>query len=357
MIELERIRVTAGTFTVGELSLTVRGGTCTFLLGPSGAGKTLILETIAGIQSPTSGRVLIDGTDVTALPPERRRVGFVYQDYSLFPHYTVARNIGFGMRMHGKSRNDEDRMTRELLEMLGIPHLEGRFPMTLSGGEQQRVALARALAIDPTVLLLDEPFAALDPRSREECLQALARVRRERDITILQVSHSRDEAYRLADQVVLIDAGRILQAGQTDQVFSHPSGRKAALIAGYENILEADVVEARDQELVLDVNGTPVSVRGEVPAGSRIVIGIRAGSLHISRDDPGRDHGKNCIAGTILSQVCSEHTCQVTLSGTPGLTVVLPKEQAAQLGIQAGHRILVTFDPADVQILEQEGSA
>ena len=266
MIVLEGVSLQIGTFTLAEISLSIRDGAYTFLMGPSGAGKTLILETIAGIRTPESGRILIDGTDVTHLPPERRRVGFVYQDYSLFPHFTVRRNIAFGIKMHGKSPAIQDRATHELLDMLGISDLADRYPLTLSGGEQQRVALARALAIEPGILLLDEPFAALDPRAREECMEGLQRVHRDRGITILQVSHSREEAYSLADEVALVDGGVLLQAGPIASVFSRPAGRKAATIAGFENILEGRVTGSGDHLLDLDIGGTTVRVPGDAAA-------------------------------------------------------------------------------------------
>ncbi|MDD1711658.1 MAG: ABC transporter ATP-binding protein [Methanoregulaceae archaeon] len=352
MIVLEGVSLKIGTFSLGEISLSIRGGTYTFLMGPSGAGKTLILEMIAGIHAPDSGRILIDGTDVTHLPPDKRRVGFVYQDYSLFPHYTIRRNIAFGMRMHGQSRPKQDREIHELLDMLGISHLADRYPLTLSGGEQQRVALARALAIEPGVLLLDEPFAALDYRAREECMEGLQRVHRERGITILQVSHSREEAYSLADEVALIDGGILLQAGPLSTVFSHPAGRKAAAIAGFENILEGTVTGLDDGILDLDIGGTIVRIPGDVPVGSSVAVGIRAGSLHLTRHDHPPVPGRNYFRGTVSSVIYTDYTCRIALDGAPVLVVAMPKEQAGLLEIRAGDPVWASFDAMDTFILE-----
>lgn len=352
MIVLDGISLKVGSFTLREISFSVRDGAYTFLMGPSGAGKTLILETIAGIRTPDSGRILIDGTDVTPLPPEERRVGFVYQDYSLFPHYTVSRNIAFGMKMHGKSPASQDRGTHELLEILGISHLADRYPLTLSGGEQQRVALARALAIEPGVLLLDEPFAALDPRAREECTEGLQRIHQDRGITILQVSHSREEAFALADEVALIDGGILLQAGPLAQVFSRPAGRKAAVIAGFENILEGTVTGSGDHLLDLDIGGTTIRVQGDMPVGRRVVIGIRAGSVHLTRYDRPPLPERNNLPGTVSSLINTDYTCRITLDGTPVLTVVMSKEQAGLAGIRVGDPLWASFDAADAFILE-----
>jgi molybdate/tungstate transport system ATP-binding protein len=353
MIALEKVSLTMGTFSLGEISLTIREGSYTFLMGPSGAGKTLVLEMIAGIHAPDSGQILIDGTDVTHLSPEQRRVGFVYQDYSLFPHYTVSSNVAFGMKMHGKSQADQNRTTHELLDMLGISHIADRYPLTLSGGEQQRVALARALAIEPRVLLLDEPFAALDSRAREECIEGLQRIHRDRGITILQVSHSREEAYNLADEVALIDEGMLLQAGPLPSVFSRPAGRKAAAIAGFENILEGTVTWSADRLLDLDIDGTVIRIPGEIPVGRSVVVGIRAGSLHIVHPAYLPDTGQNSFMGTVNSVIYSDYTCRITLDSTPVLTVAMPNEQAGRLGIRAGDPVRVSFDAADAFILEQ----
>jgi molybdate/tungstate transport system ATP-binding protein len=352
MIALEAVSLKLGTFSLREISLTIREGSYTFLMGPSGAGKTLVLEMMAGIHTPDSGRILIDGTDITHLPPEQRRVGFVYQDYSLFPHYTVSGNVAFGMKMHGKSRADQDRTTHELLDMLGISHLADRYPLTLSGGEQQRVALARALAIEPRVLLLDEPFAALDSRAREECIEGLQRIHRDRGITILQVSHSREEAYNLADEVALIDRGVLLQAGPLLSVFSRPAGRKAAAIAGFENILEGTVTGSGDHLLDLDIGGTTVRIPGDVPAGKSVVVGIRAGSLRLLRRDNPPVPGRNYFKGTVSSVIYSDYTCRITLDSTPMLTVAMPNEQAGLLEIRAGDPVWASFDAAEAFILE-----
>lgn len=219
MIALEGVSLRRGDFTLREITLTVSPGEYLFLVGPSGAGKTLLLEVIAGLHPDATGRILIRGSDMIGVPPEKRNIALVYQDYALFPHLTVRENVAFGPKMRGVPENRIETLVTELLDRFGARKLAGRYPGTLSGGERQRVALARALAVEPDILLLDEPFAAVDPDLRHQFLQEMRDLQRERGMTVVQVSHARDEASALADRVVLIVAGRILQVGSVDEIF------------------------------------------------------------------------------------------------------------------------------------------
>ena len=191
MIEFDRVSLALGSFSLNDVSLTIGRGDYYFIVGPSGAGKTVLLETIAGLHRPESGRVLLRGEEITTLPPEKRRVALVYQDYSLFPHMKVADNVGYGLKMQRRDKARIRERVADLLQQFGIDHLADRYPATLSGGEQQRVALARSIAVDPDVLLLDEPLSALDPVSKEKFIRDLQRIHREHNLTIVQVSHSR----------------------------------------------------------------------------------------------------------------------------------------------------------------------
>jgi molybdate/tungstate transport system ATP-binding protein len=349
MIGLDNVSLTIGSFSLNQISLDIRDGAHVFLMGPSGAGKTVVLETIAGLHVPEQGAVFIDGVDCTSLPPEERRVGFVYQDYSLFPHYTVARNIAFGMHMRGKPRAHQDRMTTELIAMLGISHLADRYPQTLSGGEQQRVALARALAIEPRILLLDEPFAAIDALAREECMEGLRQVHRETDLTILQVSHSREEAYTLGDEVILLDQGSVLQSGSTAEVFSHPSSRRAAAIAGFENIFEGIAGDSQDGILDVHRNGITFRGYGHIPGGNSVVVCIRAGAFRVLSPDA---HGENIVPGVIGSLIYTDYECRVTLEGNPSFRAFIPIPIARSAGIRVGVPIRICVDRADVLFLD-----
>lgn len=238
MIRLEGVAVRAGGFTLGPVTLEVPAGGYALLIGPTGSGKTTLLEAVAGHQSPVTGRVWLHGEEVTALPPERRGVGFVYQDHLLFPHLSVAENIAYGL---GAQPSAIGPRVQELAAALGIVSLLERGVERLSGGERQRVALARALAPRPSVLLLDEPFAALDPSTRNSLRRSLLALQRSERVTILQVSHDFDEALRLGDLVAVLADGKVLQQGTPEEVFRRPNSAFVAQFTGAGNVLAGSV--------------------------------------------------------------------------------------------------------------------
>lgn len=351
MIGLEHISLQRGGFSLNDISLDVKSGRYFFLMGPSGAGKTLLLEIIAGLKFPGYGRVFLDGNDITDARPEDRTIGFVYQDYSLFPHYTVSKNVAFGMKMQGKSSADQDKTVQGLLKKFGISHLADRFPPTLSGGEKQRVALARALAIDPSVLLLDEPFAALDPLSRGECMQGLIDLHRDGGITLLQVSHSRDEVYSLADEVALIDHGSILQTGRPTDVFSHPETMRAAVIAGTENIFEGIVHTTTGGLNNIDICGVNIIGEGNYPPGSTVIICIRAGDITVHKNGQAADYHDNILQGIIASQVITDYTCTMAVDGPVPMKVTIPRKNKETAVFQNGDMVKLSFSRYHVLIL------
>jgi molybdopterin-binding protein len=244
MIRLDGVTVRAGGFTLGPVSLEVQAGGYALLIGPTGSGKTTLLESVAGHQPAAGGRVWLHGEDVTARPPEHRRLGFVYQDNLLFPHLSVAENIGYGLsRVEGGGSR-----VIELAEALGISALLERGVARLSGGERQRVALARALAPRPSVLLLDEPFAALDPSTRNALRRTLLALQRREGVTILQVSHDFDEALRLGDLVAVLADGKVLQQGAPEEVFRRPNSAFVAQFTGAGNVLAGAVSQTGPTE-------------------------------------------------------------------------------------------------------------
>jgi ABC-type sugar transport system ATPase subunit len=244
MIALDQVVVRAGEFTLGPVSLEVPAGGYALLIGPTGSGKTTLLEAVAGHHQLVSGAVRLHGEVVTGHPPERRGVGFVYQDHLLFPHLTVAGNIGYGL---GAGSSGAGRPTAhsqrigELAEALGISHLLERGVGRLSGGERQRVALARALAPRPSVLLLDEPFASLDPATRASLRRTLIALQKSERVTILQVSHDFDDALRLGDVVAVLAEGKLLQQGTPEEVFRRPNSAFVAQFTGAGNVIAGSV--------------------------------------------------------------------------------------------------------------------
>jgi putative spermidine/putrescine transport system ATP-binding protein len=242
-----------GVTAVDGVSLDVREGEFLTLLGPSGCGKTTTLRMIAGFLPPSRGRIFIDGADVTRLPARRRNIGMVFQDYALFPHLTVAENIGFGLRERRAPRARIAERVRELLALVRLPGLEQRFPAELSGGQQQRVALARALAYTPRVLLMDEPLGALDLKLREAMQIELAQLQQALEITTIYVTHDQEEAMGLSDRIAVMSEGRIVQVGPPDEVYARPLTPFVANFVGKINLLAGTVRAMHGRECLVDV--------------------------------------------------------------------------------------------------------
>ena len=246
MIRLEGLHVRVGSFDLRDITLEVPKGGYALIIGPTGSGKTTLLEAVAGHARLQSGRVFMHDDDVTDLPPERRGLGFVYQQYHLFPHLSVRDNIAYGVARNGRGSRGR---VEELAEMLTIEPLLDRSVRGLSGGEQQRVALARALAPKPSILLLDEPFAAVDPATRLVLRRELRELHEREGITTLQVTHDFDEALRLGDLVAVLSEGRIAQSGTPEHVFRYPNSAFVARFVGTGNVIAGTVqrTEAGDQ--------------------------------------------------------------------------------------------------------------
>jgi sulfate transport system ATP-binding protein len=291
-ISLRQIEKTFGSSPVLRgVSCDIEQGEFVTLLGPSGCGKTTLLRIIAGLENADYGAVLFDGFDAAQWTIQERRVGFVFQHYALFPHLTVFDNVAFGLRMRSRrSRWPEHKIAnrvRELLELVQLGHLAERYPQQLSGGQKQRVAVARALAIEPRVLLLDEPFGALDVHVRQDLREQLRRLQLELGITCLLVTHDQDEALALSDRIMLLNQGVIEQIGQPDQIYRDPESIFAMNYLGSVNELPAHLVQrgrtgnifvrAHDLELFPAVSGSPqAEIRSVVPRGAVIQVDLEA---------------------------------------------------------------------------------
>lgn len=238
VVELQNVSRRFGEFAaVTDLNLKVEPGQFVALLGPSGCGKTTTLRMIAGFVTPTAGHVLLEGKDATQLPPDKRNIGMVFQSYALFPHMTVAENVAFGLKMRKVPSADIKTRVEEALKLVDMADLGHRLPKELSGGQQQRVALARAIVVRPAVLLLDEPLSNLDARLRLQMRAELKRVQKETGLTAILVTHDQEEALGLADHIVLLNKGRLEQAGAPREIFERPASRFVADFLGFENFL------------------------------------------------------------------------------------------------------------------------
>ena len=238
-LEIDGLVKRYGDFTaVAECSLSVAKGEFVCLLGPSGCGKTTTLQMVAGFTVPTQGRIVLDGRDITAVKPNQRGLGIVFQSYALFPHMTVADNVAFGLEMQRVPTDERRRRVAEVLELVHLAPFSARYPKELSGGQRQRVALARALVIQPPVLLLDEPMGALDAKLREDMQIELRALQHRVGITTIMVTHDQAEAMTLADRVVLMNKGRIEQLGRPFEMYEQPNGRFSSTFLGKANVFE-----------------------------------------------------------------------------------------------------------------------
>ena len=270
------------TRVVQGFSLEASKGEFISLLGPSGCGKTTVLRMIAGFEQPTSGHIRIESADVTHKAANQRQIGMVFQSYALFPNMTVARNIGFGLKVAGKSRADIDKRVTEMLELIDLPKLGHRYPSELSGGQQQRVSLARALAREPKILLLDEPLSALDAKIRVALRDDLRALQRKLGITAIFVTHDQEEALAISDRVVVMNGGRVDQIGTPADIYSRPATPFVATFVGAMNVLECDVVDSGTGNLQL--HGQPLRLAGLAPPDSNghLRVGIRPEAMTIT---------------------------------------------------------------------------
>jgi spermidine/putrescine transport system ATP-binding protein len=341
----------AATFeALKDVSLTIRRGEFFTLLGPSGCGKTTLLRMIAGFEHPTRGTLRIGGREMGGLGPNQRSVNTVFQNYALFPHMTVADNIGFGLRMLGKARAEVKATVADMLRLVRMEQLADRRPSEISGGQQQRVALARALAPRPGVLLLDEPLSALDLKLRKEMQSELKRLQTETGITFVFVTHDQEEALTMSDRVAVMNAGRILQIGSPREIYDHPAERFVADFIGDTNFLTAKVTEILDQ-----------GCRVRLPSGVETSAGLPNG-MRPSRGDEVTvvirpEHARIADDGALWGQI--EHSTffgtdtHITLTLDGGENFTVRRQNAADLPPppMPGERVAISVAEGGTQVL------
>jgi putative spermidine/putrescine transport system ATP-binding protein len=296
-IELSHIRKDfAGATAVEDFNLSAEQGEFVSFLGPSGCGKTTTLRMIAGFEQPTAGVISIAGQDMTFVPPNRRKVGMVFQSYALFPNMTAADNIGYGLKVTGRPAAEIKARVQEMLALIHMENYPSRYPYQMSGGQQQRVALARALAIHPTALLLDEPLSALDAKIRVELRQEIRRIQRQLRITTIYVTHDQEEAFALSDRVVVMSQGRIEQVGAPFEIYNFPATEFVASFVGQLNLIPVKVVNPVEKLVMLD---------GHVVRAGRISdkFSLEAPRLAVRPEElnPGHAAGDNNLSGKVES--------------------------------------------------------
>ncbi|NUR07215.1 MAG: sulfate ABC transporter ATP-binding protein [Nocardioidaceae bacterium] len=274
-IEIKGVNKNFGDFVaLQDVDLTIPTGQLTALLGPSGGGKSTLLRIIAGLETADTGSVLIEGDEATHLPPQKRNVGFVFQHYAAFKHMTVAKNVAFGLEIRKRPKAEVKRRVQELLELVHLTQFSHRLPAQLSGGQRQRMALARALAVEPTVLLLDEPFGALDAKVRKELRDWLRRLHDEVHVTTVFVTHDQEEALEVADEIVVINDGRIEQIGSPDELYDAPANDFVMGFLGPVTTLQGELIRPHDIDVSTE-EGVLGAVRGEVVRLLRVGFEVR----------------------------------------------------------------------------------
>ena len=319
----------------------------TTLLGPSGSGKSTLLRLIAGLETPDEGRVFIDGQDVTTLSPQHRNVGFVFQSYALFRHMTVADNIAFGMKIRRLPADQVKRRVQELLSLVQLPDYGARFPSQLSGGQRQRVALARALAIEPKVLLLDEPFGALDTQVRLELRQWLLTLHERTGITTILVTHDQEEALELSQHVVLLNQGRVAQAGSPHDLYDHPEDEFVASFLGGANVIKSHV-SAGQAKFGSRSLRAPAGAR----EGTPVQAFVRPHNLRVRR--PNGDNPVDLGRIERLTRVGGYVKVYVSLPSGESVVVLMSKSDLEALSVEPGDAVAV--DVVDAKVFVQSYS-
>jgi ABC-type Fe3+/spermidine/putrescine transport system ATPase subunit len=310
-LSIRSVRKSFGGSTVLDaVSAEIGSGEFVTLLGPSGCGKTTLLRIIAGLIMADGGRILMDDTDVTTVEAQRRGIGMVFQSHALFPHMTVLENVGFGLRMRGVPRRQRDRQASDALALVHLQDFGPRYPQQLSGGQQQRVAIARAAVFKPRLMLMDEPFGALDRKLREALQIELRRMTRELGITTIFVTHDQDEALVLSDRIALMQAGRLAQIGTPAEVFRQPRTRFAADFMGMENFFAAKVIGVNGDGCELACGAVRLASTQRFAAGA-VTVGIRSEDIAI-----GDARAVNGTGGTIRDVVYRGNRWTISV-GTP----------------------------------------
>ena len=347
------------TAAVEHINLSINQGEFLTLLGPSGCGKTTILRMIAGFEIPSAGKITLDGEDITNRQVNKRPMGMVFQSYALFPHLTASQNVAFGMEIKKQPKDHVQKRCAELLELVGLGEMGPRYAHQLSGGRQPRVAIARALAVEPKVLLLDEPLSALDAKVRVSLRNEIRRIQQQLKMTAIYVTHDQEEALAVSDRIAVMAKGKIEQLDRPEEIYSNPNSVFAATFVGNSNQFNAIVESASEGLCTYGDYTLSTSHLGHLHNGARVLIVVRPEEVTLLPDSSsgtvptanGTRGGDNHIAGTVeLRTFLGPFTrFHVVVNDSTTLTADMPNHQAKHFAV--GQKVLVSFAPDDCQVL------
>jgi molybdopterin-binding protein len=349
VIKLKNLSVDLGDFVLKDITLTIEEGEYFIILGPTGAGKTVLLESIAGLHPIKNGEIWLRGKEVTRVEPEKRRVSIVYQDHVLFPHLSVKDNIIFGLKMNKAPADERKVRLNWVAELLGITNLLHRRPDTLSGGEKQKVALGRAIITRPELLLVDEPLSSLDPETRENVQQELRQLHKALGITILHVTHDFEEAIALGNRIAVIGEGHLMQVGIPEEIFRHPNSEFVARFALTRNIFLGKAERKSSGDTVFKVDGTEFIIAAD--ADGTYHASIRPEDILIS-SEPIHSSARNCFPGTITHVVDRGSTLYVTVSIPPELSCLITRHSFEEMELHEGKKVYMTFKASSIHIFD-----
>ncbi len=347
-LELHSLTKRFGAITaVEDLTFSVERGSFVSLLGPSGCGKTTTLQMVAGFETPTDGRIVLDGRDLSGVPARERGLGIVFQTYALFAHMTVAENVAFGLEMRKVAKAERTRRIADALDLVHLSHLEDRYPRSMSGGQRQRVALARALVIEPQLLLLDEPLSNLDAKLREEMQLELRRIQREAGVTTLMVTHDQSEALAMSDSIVVMDRGRLRQDATPFDVYEMPQSSFVSRFLGKSNNLAARLGESGPDGAALHCGNVVLhGPKADLPPGP-VEIALRPERIALTGPDGGK------LRGTVAERVFMGNQWLLRVETEIGDMLVM-RYNTGRREADIGETVGLDWNPADIRILPAE---
>jgi len=350
ILEIENLSVDLGEFKLNNVSLKVERGDYVTIIGPTGSGKSIVLETVAGFYEPIEGKIRLEGRDITFLPVEKRNVSIVYQDHALFPHMSVFENIAYGLKKKERDRSKVEEEVKRIAETLKISHLLHRKPETLSGGEQQRVAIARALAVKPKLLLMDEPFSALDVKMRESLRKLVKKAVGEYDTTVLHVTHDFEDVFSLASKVAVMKDGEIVQTGKLEEIFNRPLNSFVADFVG-SNILDCFVTGKIGNLTAVKAGDCIIYSADHANEGEEVRITVRPEDIEVSSNPSNSGNVMRCRVVDIRRSV---NTVWLILeSGNLMFKAVVTPRLMDSLRLDIGKEVFASFKFTDTRIIRK----